>query len=280
MNEKEVKEVVRLLEEAGWQPMVCDTAVPYFDCGVPAGIPQMVGDYEGDCIMLPKGLTTYEPIVVIKVRGESMCGAGIENGDMVTLQLDSNVEDGDVVVAWLDGEATLKVFYRDEEGEVWLVPQNEKYQPIRLRDFTNVWILGRVIDVKKAVPRVSYRQIQQQMKGVKREQGNVPNEDKLKRAVAKVAKQMEGNSRLWFSIYRVLADMKYIEEGDFEGLRNKMDDLFPDNDFSINPKDLSRLNVDVFRRRLFLWDEESAPVQGKRFWDYYNLARKFQELLI
>ena len=93
-SEKEVKEVLRLLEEAGWQPMVCDTAVPYFDCGVPAGIPQMVGDYEGDCIMLPKGLTTYEPIVVIKVRGESMCGAGIENGDMVTLQLDSNVEDG------------------------------------------------------------------------------------------------------------------------------------------------------------------------------------------
>ena len=118
MSKRIIDDAVKLLKDAGWQPMVCDTAVPYFDNGVPAGIPQDLGEYSGESVMLPKEIMGYEPMIMIRVRGESMCGAGIENGDMVTLLLDTNVEDGDIVVAWLDGEATLKVFYRDEAGEV------------------------------------------------------------------------------------------------------------------------------------------------------------------
>ena len=129
MSKRIIDDAVQLLKDAGWQPMVCDTAVPYFDNGVPAGIPQDLGEYSGESVMLPKEIMGYEPMIMIRVRGESMCGAGIENGDMVTLLLDTNVEDGDIVVAWLDGEATLKVFYRDEAGEAWLVPQNENTNP-------------------------------------------------------------------------------------------------------------------------------------------------------
>ena len=184
MSKRIIDDAVQLLKDAGWQPMVCDTAVPYFDNGVPAGIPQDLGEYSGESVMLPKEVMEYEPMIMIRGRGESMCGAGIENGDMVTLLLDTNVEDGDIVVAWLDGEATLKVFYRDEAGEAWLVPQNEKYQPIRLRDFTNVWILGKVVDVKKHLPRVPFRHIQQYMKNVKREQGESPDDANLTLRIA------------------------------------------------------------------------------------------------
>ena len=278
MNKRELKDIYGLLKQAGWEPMVCDTAVPYFDNGVPAGIPQDVGEYDGEYIMLPKALAGYDPMILIRVRGESMCGAGIENGDIVTLLMDTNVEDGDIVVAWLDGEATLKVFYRDEEGEPWLVPQNDKYQPIRVKDFTNVWILGKVVDVKKPVPRVSFRQIQQHMKNVKREAGVAPSDEKLKRAIAKVAKQMP-SSRHWFCVYRVMVDKDMLPDGDFYGLREKMNLLFPDNDFNINPRDLQRLDVCSFHKKVHFWDEHDAPVQGKRFYEYLTIANMFKDML-
>lgn len=278
MNKRIIDDAVQLLKDAGWQPMVCDTAVSYFDNGVPAGIPQDVGEYSGERVMLPKEIMGYEPMIMFRVRGESMCGAGIENGDMVTLLLDTNVEDGDIVVAWLDGEATLKVFYRDEAGEPWLVPQNDKYQPIRLRDFTNVWILGKVVDVKKHLPRVPFRHIQQYMKNVKREQGDSPDDAKLKRAIARIAKQMP-SSRHWFCIYRVMVDKEMLAEGDFYGLRDKINELFPDNDFGINPRDLQRLDVCSFHKRVHFWDEHDAPVQGKRFYEYLTIANAFKDML-
>ena len=280
MNEKEIKEAVQRLKEAGWEAMVCDTPVPYFDNGVPAGNPNNMGDYDGDFIMLPRGMVEYEPVVMIRVKGDSMCNAGLDNGDVVMVQLCSDVKDGEIVVVWLDGEATLKAFCHDENGEPWLFPQNEKYHPIRLKDFTDVWIIGKVVGVKKTVPSVPFRQMMQQLKSVKRESTESPSDDKLKKAIAKVAKQIEGNSRLWFSIYRVMVDKGMLSEGDFYGLRDKVNQLFPDNDFSINPRDLQKLDVGSFHKRLSFWDEHDAPVQGKRFYEYLAIANAFRDLLV
>ena len=58
-------------------------------------------------------------------------------------------------------------------------------------------------------------------------------------------------------------------------LRDKVNELLPDNDYNINPKDLSKLDCDSFSKRLFFWEENDAPVQGKRFYEYMNLARAF-----
>ena len=280
MNEKEYLDVFRLLEAQGWKPMVCDTPVPLYSCGVPAGNPQEPGEYEGENIMVPRELVGYEPTMAIVVRGCSMQGANIEDGDVVTVRVGQEAEDGDIVVAILDGEATLKVFYRDENGEVWLVPQNDTYQPIKVSEFCSARILGRVVSVKKAVPRVPFRTIQQHMRSVKRqgEAATSLSEDNLRRAIARIARQMT-TSRHWFCVYRVLVDKGYLAEGDFYSLREKVNQLLPDNDFSINPKDLSRMDVGSFSKRLFFWEENDAPVQGKRFYEYKALAQAFQDML-
>lgn len=261
--------------------MFCDTPVPLYSCGVPAGNPQEPGQYEEENIMLPRELVGYEPTMAIVVRGHSMQDAGIEDGDVVTVRVGQEAEDGDIVVALLDGEATLKVFFRDENGEAWLVPQNEKFQPIRVSEFSSARILGRVISVKKSVPRVPFRAIQQRIRSVKR-QGDTAvslTDDKLKRAFAKIARQMT-SSRHWFCVYRVLVDKGYLKEGDFYSLRDKVNELLPDNDFSINPKDLSRMDVGSFAKRLYFWEEQDAPVQGKRFYEYKALAQAFQNYLL
>ena len=279
MQEREIKEVAMLLQEAGWEAMVCDTPVPYSENGVPAGIPRDMGDYDGEYILLPRQIVGCEPLMMLAVRGESMCGAGIENGDMVTIRLCENAEDGDIVVAWLDGEVTLKAFCRDEQGEAWLLPQNAKYEPVRLSNFSDVRILGRVVDVKKRVGRVAFRSMQQQLRAARRkDESRLLSDETVRHAVMKTVAKMT-NSRQWYCIYRVLADKGYLHAGAFYELKTCMDRLFPDNDFSINTKDLGRMSTGTFAKKLIFWDAHDAPVQGKRFSEYLLLAQTFKAML-
>ena len=280
MELMEINEALKILKEQGWNPMVCDTPVPLYTCGVPAGPPKAPGDYDGDYILLPRELVGYEPVFTITVKGTSMEDANLKNGDQVFVKAVKTVEDGEIVVVMLDGEATMKAYYRDENGEAWLVPQNDMYHPMKVSEFTSAHILGVVVGVKKNVPRVSFRAIQQQMRSVKQqnEEKSKPDDSKLRKAIATIARQMTSN-RQWFSVYRILADKEIIPEHDFYALRDKVNELLPDNDYNINPKDLSKLDVDSFSKRLFFWEENDAPVQGKRFYEYLNLANAFKGML-
>ena len=81
----------------------------------------------------------------LRVRGESMIGAGILDGDKVVVRPQSTAEDGQIVVARIEDEATVKRLYR-RKGQVWLLPENDAFSPI---DGTNAEIIG----VVKAVVR-------------------------------------------------------------------------------------------------------------------------------
>lgn len=280
MTEQELKELFKDLEEKGLEPMLCDTPVPLYTCGVPAGIPQEPGDFDGEYIMLLRKLVGYDPTIAIVVKGKSMQGAGIEDGDVVTIRLGAVAEDGDQVVAMLDGEATLKTFFRDEDGEAWLLPHNETFQPIRASEFCLANIIGKVILVQKNVKRVSYRSIEPHLRKAKREKENLATltDSRLRQAITQFAQQMT-NNRHWFCVYRVLVDKGYLNEGDFQSLHDTVNRLLPDNDFNINPKDLSRMDTGSFHKRLFFWEENDAPVQGRRFHEYKSLAIAFQEML-
>jgi repressor LexA len=88
-------------------------------------------------------------LFALRVRGDSMIGAAILDGDIVVVERASEAEDGQIVVALLDGEATVKRFYKDEspEGPVMrLQPENDAMEPILLHEVT---ILGRVLAVHR-----------------------------------------------------------------------------------------------------------------------------------
>jgi len=76
-----------------------------------------------------------------------MIEAAICDGDWVAIRRQPVAENGEVVAAMIDGEATVKTFKR-RDGEVWLMPQNAAYQPIPGNDAT---ILGRVVAVMRRV---------------------------------------------------------------------------------------------------------------------------------
>lgn len=89
----------------------------------------------------------YEnPLFALKIKGESMINAGILDGDIVVAEQCQYAENGDIVVALIDGEeATVKRFYK-EDGQFRLQPENDTMQPIILE---NVEIAGKVVGIKR-----------------------------------------------------------------------------------------------------------------------------------
>lgn len=84
---------------------------------------------------------------LLRVRGDSMKNVGILDGDLVVVKPQDEADDGEIVVALLGDEATVKRFYR-EADHVRLQPENEAMQPIRSRD---VRVLGRVVGLMRSI---------------------------------------------------------------------------------------------------------------------------------
>ena len=110
---------------------------------VAAGSPILAEEHIEDYLTFDTGDKAGE-YFALKVRGESMLNAGILPGDLVVVHQQSNVRNNDIVVALFEDEATVKTFRRENDGHVWLLPENDAYQPI---DGQGCAILGRVVAV-------------------------------------------------------------------------------------------------------------------------------------
>lgn len=110
---------------------------------VTAGAPILAVENIEDFFPIPSDFANYEDVFMLKVRGESMIGAGILNGDYVVVRGQSHADNGDIVVALLEEEATVKRFFR-EADHIRLQPENDTLSPILVKDCT---VLGRVVGV-------------------------------------------------------------------------------------------------------------------------------------
>lgn len=90
--------------------------------------------------LLPKGTDMSHELFALKVRGDSMRDAGITNGDIVVARKQPTARDGEIVIAMVEDEATVKTFYK-EKNRFRLQPENPEFEPIYIDD---VSILGRV----------------------------------------------------------------------------------------------------------------------------------------
>src|SRR6185437_16134741 len=110
---------------------------------IAAGGPVLAEEAVEDVFPLPKTLVGEGTLFLLKVTGDSMIEAAICDGDWVVVRQQPVAENGDVVAAMIDGEATVKTLKR-RDGKVWLMPHNPAYDPIPGDDAT---ILGRVVAV-------------------------------------------------------------------------------------------------------------------------------------
>jgi repressor LexA len=114
---------------------------------VAAGQPILAEENIEDYLQIPALAGGDEGEYVLRIRGESMKDAGILEGDFVVVRPQETATDGEIVVALVGEEATVKRFFR-EADHVRLQPENEAMEPIRSRD---VRVLGRVVGVLRQV---------------------------------------------------------------------------------------------------------------------------------
>ncbi len=110
---------------------------------VAAGSPILAEEYIEEQIPLPETLLGEGKHFVLKVHGDSMINAGIMDGDFVVVRQQNTANNGEIVVALIDGNATVKRFYR-ENGHFRLQPENNAMLPIITK---NIDIAGKVVTV-------------------------------------------------------------------------------------------------------------------------------------
>jgi repressor LexA len=123
----------------------------------PSGLPIVGQVAAGQPVLAEENIEEYVPVpqiaggdegeFVLRVKGDSMVGAGIFEGDYVVVRPQETATDGEIVVALVEDEATVKRFFK-EEDHVRLQPENDTLAPIRSRD---VQLLGRVVGVCRRV---------------------------------------------------------------------------------------------------------------------------------
>ncbi len=114
---------------------------------IAAGGPILADERVEEVMPLPRQLVGEGALFMLEVRGDSMVDAAICDGDFVVVRQQPDAENGEIVAALLDDEATVKTLRR-RDGTAWLMPHNPAYEPI---DGTQATILGKVVAVLRRV---------------------------------------------------------------------------------------------------------------------------------
>ncbi len=128
-------------------PALGDAALVPLVGRIAAGVPITAEQQVEEIFPLPRQLVGKGELFMLKVVGDSMIDAAICDGDWVVVRSQSTADNGEIVAAMLDDEATVKTF-RQRDGHTWLLPRNSAFEPILGDDAT---VLGKVVAVLRAV---------------------------------------------------------------------------------------------------------------------------------
>jgi repressor LexA len=134
-------------QEPDEQPVQDDVALVPLVGRIAAGVPITAHEDVEGVFPVPRRLVGTGDLFMLQVVGESMIDAAICDGDWVVVRQQNAADNGDIVAALLDDEATVKVF-RQKEGHTWLLPRNSSFDPIPGDQAT---VLGKVVAVMRQV---------------------------------------------------------------------------------------------------------------------------------
>ena len=303
MTTKELEKEMELLSAAGLKAMLCDTKVPLVDVPVLAGKPTESGDVTGSqYVLVPRELVGHHPVFLIDVEGLSMHDANVMPGDRLEVQMDTVVNDGDIVVAEVDGGFTVKAFFTDDEGRQWLVPQNSDFAPIQLGNHS--WrIVGKVIGLRKGIPRVSFmdcaKAVQQAALQEERTQAPLPPEqprnmvfrqyykrraidfNAVRQQVERVVVMQMRHAYEWYAAYRVLMDLGLLEDTMLTHFAQQMTAWFADAPIRCNADRLGDYAVGHTAKASTLWNVElfrKEQRRGQSIGAFNTLTHRCEEL--
>ena len=119
--------------------------------GISAGFPSPADDFKEVRISLDRAVVKNKAATFYaRVAGQSMVGAGLDDGDLLVIDRSLEPQDGKIAVCFVDGEFTVKRL-KVAEDCVWLMPENEQYKPLQVTKDNELMIWGIVTHVLKAV---------------------------------------------------------------------------------------------------------------------------------
>lgn len=125
--------------------------LPLIEEGISAGFPSPAGDFLDTTIDLNKELIQNPSSTFFgRVRGDSMIGAGLDDGDLLVIDKSLTPVDGKIAICFIDGDFTCKRI-RVDENTVWLVAENKRYKPVKITKEDDFLIWGIVTTVIKSV---------------------------------------------------------------------------------------------------------------------------------
>ena len=133
------------VESVMWPDRSTKWERPLFMTSVSAGFPSPAESYIEGHLDLNRYLIKH-PVATfyVRVSGDSMTGAGIDAGSILVVDRHVEAEDGDIVIARINDELCVKRL-RVRQGRIWLMPENEKYQPIEVIESMDFEVWGRVM---------------------------------------------------------------------------------------------------------------------------------------
>ena len=119
--------------------------------GISAGFPSPADDFKDTRISLDRELVkNKEATFYARVSGDSMVGAGLDDGDLLVIDRSKDPENGKIAICLFDGEFTVKRI-KKEKNKLYLMPENKKYKPIQLKQENELIVWGIVEYVIKKV---------------------------------------------------------------------------------------------------------------------------------
>lgn len=123
--------------------------IPFFDVGVAAGNPSYVSEYFPDSINLSRDLVKNpKATFCVRVSGQSMVGAGIDDGDLLIVDKELQAKEGQIILAVINGDYTVKRLLQKEDG-YYLQPENPAFEPLKITQFMDFRIWGVVTGLIK-----------------------------------------------------------------------------------------------------------------------------------
>jgi len=282
INQDEVQRLLDELNAAGLDAELCDTFIPFYkDNPVMCGIPSPVGDVVADYFPVPYSLSYEGEIYRIVARGDSMSGMDIQEGDALTVMAGVTFHDGDIVLAYIDNNYTIKAYFEDQKGRKWLLPCNDKHKPILLNENMDVRIRGVIIEIGKKNPHLRFRECEKILRKAEMEEASPQRltSEQIDGIICKFAPLIKAK-RQWYAVFRPMVDKEYEKRGIYDGFCERVANLVPNHKFLPTPLQMQRVAILSFDKQVKLWDKNNAPVTGKRFDKYLGIAQMVMEMLV
>ena len=262
----------------------CDVLVPFYDVEASCGLPTELGDIPPEMIRVPggdfDGLNTY----TISVKGDSMVGRGIYDGDVLLVEKTFQLRNRDIIYVSIDGEWMVKNYYMDDQGRHWLVPSNPKDSPTHITEDMNIYIGGKVKynltlhgESRENIMNCISEYLQDESIA-KPEPPRIPTQEEVEAALIYAGDKVKG-IRYWLGACRVLMDCGFIKEGDYETFCNLVKYVLPDHKHLPVKHEVRRMAVECFSKPFDTWTDATAPVHGEAYLKYYRAGEAMLEKL-